>query len=151
MPIRTWDTRPHRPKAQALVAGAGPVGLVLAADLPTRGVPARISDNSDAVNLKTRSIVIHARALGVLDLIGPADRFVELAQPARWFRLPSPGPEQVAGRPGDQPLILAASPQRAASSDIRTCRLAAARPPGHCTSRAYIGAFRRAATAVTPS
>ena len=52
------------------MVGAGPTGLVLAADLPARGVATRIVDKGDGVNLETRAIAIHARALEVLDLMG---------------------------------------------------------------------------------
>ena len=74
-----------RPDCQVLVVGAGPTGLVLAADLLARGVSTRIIDKGDGVNLETRAIAIHARALEVLDLMGLADRFVDHGQVVRWF------------------------------------------------------------------
>ena len=77
--------RVGRPDCQVLVVGAGPTGLVLAADLLARGVSTRIIDKGDGVNLETRAIAVHARALEVLDLMGLAERFVEHGQIVRWF------------------------------------------------------------------
>ena len=70
---------------QVLVVGAGPAGLVLAADLLTRGISTRIIDKGDGANLETRAIVIHARALEVLDLMGLAERFADHGQMVRYF------------------------------------------------------------------
>ena len=78
-------TQNTRPDCQVLVVGAGPTGLVLAADLLARGVSTRIIDKGDGVNLETRAIAIHARALEVLDLMGLAERFVDHGQAVRWF------------------------------------------------------------------
>ena len=83
--------RAARLDCQVLVVGAGPTGLVLAADLLARGVPTRIIDKGDGVNLETRAIAIHARALEVLDLMGLAERFVEHGQIVRWFRFYADG------------------------------------------------------------
>ena len=80
-----------RPDCQVLVVGAGPTGLVLAADLLARGVSTRIIDKGDGVNLETRAIGMHARALEVLDLMGLAERFVEHGQIVRWFRFYADG------------------------------------------------------------
>ncbi len=74
-----------RPGCRVLVVGAGPTGLVLAADLLARGVSTRVIDKGDGVNLETRAITIHARALEVLDLMGLAERFVDHGQVVRWF------------------------------------------------------------------
>jgi 2-polyprenyl-6-methoxyphenol hydroxylase-like FAD-dependent oxidoreductase len=74
-----------RPDCQVLVVGAGPTGLVLAADLLARGISMRIIDKGNGVNLETRAIAIHARALEVLDMMGLAERFVDHGQAVRWF------------------------------------------------------------------
>ena len=58
---------------------------MLAADLLARGVSTRIIDKGDGGNLETRAIVIHARALEVLDLMGLAERFADHGQVVRWF------------------------------------------------------------------
>jgi 2-polyprenyl-6-methoxyphenol hydroxylase-like FAD-dependent oxidoreductase len=73
------------PDCQVLVVGAGPTGLVLAADLLARGITTRIIDKGDGVSLETRAVAIHARALEVLDLMGLADRFVARGQIVRRF------------------------------------------------------------------
>jgi 2-polyprenyl-6-methoxyphenol hydroxylase-like FAD-dependent oxidoreductase len=77
--------RPGRPDCQVLVVGAGPAGLVLAADLLARGVAARIIDKGDGAVLETRAVAVHARAMEVLDLMGLADRFIERGQVVRRF------------------------------------------------------------------
>jgi 2-polyprenyl-6-methoxyphenol hydroxylase-like FAD-dependent oxidoreductase len=83
--------RAARPDCEVLVVGAGPTGLVLAADLLARGVSTRIIDKGDGVNLETRALAIHARALEVLDLMGLAERFVEHGQIVRWFNFYTDG------------------------------------------------------------
>ena len=64
---------------------------MLAADLLARGITTRIIDKGDGVNLETRAIAIHARALEVLDLMGLAERFVEHGQIVRWWRFYTDG------------------------------------------------------------
>lgn len=57
-----------------LIAGAGPVGLVLAAELARRGVGVRIIDQNSGPGTQARAIAIHARTLEIfagLDLLEP--------------------------------------------------------------------------------
>jgi 2-polyprenyl-6-methoxyphenol hydroxylase-like FAD-dependent oxidoreductase len=75
--------------------GAGPTGLVLAADLLARGIATRIIDKGNGANLETRAIAIHARALEVLDLMGVADRFIDHGHPVRWFTFYADGKRRV--------------------------------------------------------
>jgi 2-polyprenyl-6-methoxyphenol hydroxylase-like FAD-dependent oxidoreductase len=77
--------RSTRPDCQVLVVGAGPTGLVLAADLLARGISTRIIDRDDGASLETRAIAVHARVLEVLDMMGLAERFVDRGQAVRWF------------------------------------------------------------------
>ena len=70
---------------QVLVVGAGPTGLVLAADLLARKVAVRIIDKGHGAALETRAVAVHARAMEVLDLMGLADRFIERGQIVRRF------------------------------------------------------------------
>jgi 2-polyprenyl-6-methoxyphenol hydroxylase-like FAD-dependent oxidoreductase len=76
---------------QVLVVGAGPTGLVLAAELLARGIHTRIIDKGDGVALQTRAIGIHARTLEVLDMMGLAERFVERGQVVHHLRFYSEG------------------------------------------------------------
>jgi 2-polyprenyl-6-methoxyphenol hydroxylase-like FAD-dependent oxidoreductase len=78
-------TQNTRPDCQVLIVGAGPTGLVLAADLLARGISTRIIDKGNGASLETRAIAVHARALEVLDHMGLADRFVDHGQMVRWF------------------------------------------------------------------
>ena len=80
-----------RPDCQVLVVGAGPTGLVLAAELLARGISTRIIDKGDGVALQSRAIGIHARTLEVLDMMGLAERFVERGQVVRQLRFYSEG------------------------------------------------------------
>jgi 2-polyprenyl-6-methoxyphenol hydroxylase-like FAD-dependent oxidoreductase len=80
-----------RPDCQVLVVGAGPTGLVLAAELLARGIRTRIIDQGDGVALQTRAIGIHARTLEVLDMMGLAERFIEHGQVVNHFRFYSLG------------------------------------------------------------
>ena len=68
------------------MVGAGPTGLVLAAELLARGIATRIIDKGDGVVLETRALGVHARTLEVLDAMGLADQFVARGQPVRRFR-----------------------------------------------------------------
>ena len=76
---------------QVLVVGAGPTGLVLAADLLARGIGVRIVDKGDGAALQTRAIGIHARTLEVLEMMGLAERFVEHGHVVRHLRFYSEG------------------------------------------------------------
>jgi 2-polyprenyl-6-methoxyphenol hydroxylase-like FAD-dependent oxidoreductase len=85
------DLRAARPDCQVLVVGAGPTGLVLAADLLARGVSTRIIDKGSGTAFETRAVGIHARALEVLDLMGLAERFIDCGQIVRRFRFYTDG------------------------------------------------------------
>jgi len=76
---------------QVLVVGAGPTGLVLAADLLARGIRARVIDKGDGVALQARAVGIHARTLEVLNTMGLAESFIERGQVVRELRFYSRG------------------------------------------------------------
>ena len=80
-----------RPDCQVLVVGAGPTGLVLAAELLARGLRTRIIDKGDGVALQTRAIGLHARTLEILDMMGLAERFIERGQVVHHLRFYSQG------------------------------------------------------------
>lgn len=59
-----------------LIAGAGPTGLMLAADLAAAGISVKILERrADESNL-TRAFALHARTLELLDMRGIADELV---------------------------------------------------------------------------
>ena len=72
---------------QVLVVGAGPTGLVLAAQLLARGIDTRIVDKGDGPARESRAVSVHARTLEVLDTMGLADAFIEHGHRGRRFRM----------------------------------------------------------------
>jgi 2-polyprenyl-6-methoxyphenol hydroxylase-like FAD-dependent oxidoreductase len=72
---------------QVLVVGAGPTGLVLAAQLLARGIDTRIVDKGDGPARESRAVSVHARTLELLDTMGLADIFIEHGQRMRRFRM----------------------------------------------------------------
>ena len=78
-------------ETQVLVVGAGPTGLVLAAELLSRGIRTRIIDKGDGVALQSRAIGIHARTLEVLDMMGLAETFIDIGQAVHHLRFYSQG------------------------------------------------------------
>ncbi|MEU4240388.1 FAD-dependent monooxygenase [Actinoplanes sp. NPDC026619] len=64
-------------ETDVLIAGAGPVGLTLAAALTTRGVGVTVVDRAAAGTNTSRAAVIHARTLEVLDELGVTKELVE--------------------------------------------------------------------------
>jgi hypothetical protein len=108
---------------QVLVVGAGPTGLVLAAELLARGINVRIIDQGDGVALQSRAIGIHARTLEVLDTMGQAERFVERGQVVRHLTFYSEGRRLVSlefGRCGSRFGFLLARGSASCSTFRRT-------------------------------
>ena len=60
----------------ALVVGAGPVGLTLAAHLHHHGLPCRIIDRAPAPSDKSKALVLWGRSLEMLDDLGIAEDFL---------------------------------------------------------------------------
>jgi 3-(3-hydroxy-phenyl)propionate hydroxylase len=65
-------------KLDALVVGAGPVGLSMAAALVAQGLRVRIIDSAADRAQESRAIGIQARTLEVLEIAGAVDEFLEL-------------------------------------------------------------------------
>jgi len=63
-------------QSDVLVVGAGPTGLVLAAELARHGASFRIIDAAPAPSEKSRAIGIQARTLELMQSMGLADTFV---------------------------------------------------------------------------
>jgi 2-polyprenyl-6-methoxyphenol hydroxylase-like FAD-dependent oxidoreductase len=60
----------------ALVVGAGPVGLTMAAHLHHHGLPCRIIDRAPAPSDKSKALVVWGRSLEMLDDLGIAENFL---------------------------------------------------------------------------
>ena len=60
----------------ALVVGAGPVGLLMAVELCRHGVSCRIIDKNDRPTVEARASNIQPRTLEVLDSVGIVDQFI---------------------------------------------------------------------------
>lgn len=78
-----------------LIVGAGPTGLVLAAELRRRGVECTLIDARDEPRHWDRATIVHARSLELLATVGLADRFLEAGVHQWGIRLFSAG-EQLA-------------------------------------------------------
>src|SRR5215472_6301692 len=72
---------------QVLVVGAGPTGLVLAAQLLARGIDTRIVDKGDGPARESRAVSVHARTLELLDTMGLAEAFIEHGHRGRHYRM----------------------------------------------------------------
>lgn len=68
------------PHPQVLIVGAGPTGLVLAAQLTRLGVDTRVIDKHAAPLELTKSAALHARTLEHLRVLGVADRILAEGQ-----------------------------------------------------------------------
>jgi len=64
----------------ALIIGAGPVGLTLAAALHHQGLRCRIIDKAPAPSDKSKALVVWCRTLELLDQLDLADTFVHLGR-----------------------------------------------------------------------
>ncbi|MDY0884717.1 FAD-dependent monooxygenase [Dongia soli] len=67
---------------QVLVAGAGPVGLTMAAELARYGIAVRIIDKATAPSDKSKALVVWSRTLELLDRAGCAEQFLAAGMPA---------------------------------------------------------------------
>ncbi len=59
-----------------LVVGAGPTGLTTAIELARRGVGLRIVEKRSEPSIRSKALVVHARTLELLDILGIADDLV---------------------------------------------------------------------------
>jgi 2-polyprenyl-6-methoxyphenol hydroxylase-like FAD-dependent oxidoreductase len=80
-------TQTSSAQCQVLVVGAGPTGLVLAAQLLARGIQTRVIDKGHGPHPESRAISIHARTVELLDTMGLADTFVERGHRVRRFHM----------------------------------------------------------------
>ena len=73
--------------SQVLVVGAGPTGLLLAAQLMARGIRTRIIDKAPSPVLEAKALGVGARTLEVLDVMGLSDAFIERGHRVRRFHV----------------------------------------------------------------
>ena len=76
---------------QVLVVGAGPTGLLLAAELERRGVPCLLIDALDAPRGWDRATVVHERSLQILEALGIVDGILDVGVRTRASRILSDG------------------------------------------------------------
>ena len=79
--VRAWPA-----PAQVIVVGAGPTGLVLAAELALAGAQVRVLDRRSGLRADSRAICLHARSMEMLDLRGQAGAFTAAGLRCRRFR-----------------------------------------------------------------
>jgi len=89
---------PHTGEADAasvLVVGAGPTGLMMAAQLARFGVHSRIVDKAEGPSVRSKALGIQARTLELLEYVGLAERFVQAGHKVRGLQAFSSGKEIV--------------------------------------------------------
>src|SRR3984957_18384046 len=78
-------------QAVVLVVGAGPTGLLLAAELNRRGVPCHLIDARPAPLHWDRATVVHPRSLQIFESLGLVDRFLDEGCRQRVIKIHSDG------------------------------------------------------------
>ena len=76
---------------QVLVVGAGPTGLLLAAELERRDVPCLLIDALDQPRGWDRATVVHPRSMEIFEALGLAERFLDEGVRTRAARFHSGG------------------------------------------------------------
>ena len=67
----------QEPRHNAVIAGAGPIGLAMALELANHGVASVVVDDNNVVSVGSRAICWSKRSLEILDRLGIGDRAVE--------------------------------------------------------------------------
>jgi len=80
----------------ALVVGAGPVGLVMASELRRHGLSCRIIDKADAPSIWSKAQVIHARTLECFQDMGVVDEILARGRPVSGSRITTPDLQAIA-------------------------------------------------------
>jgi len=78
---------------EAVVVGAGPVGLVAACELARRGIRIRIIDKLAQPTTESRAIAIHSRSLDMFDRMGIVDDLVATGAKSTGMKMYSNGTE----------------------------------------------------------
>jgi len=99
----------------ALIVGAGPVGMTMAAALVRHGIGVRIIDKSPTPTDKSKALVVWARTLELLDPVASAQPFLRAGRFVKAANINGSGkrvahiPFAAPGTPYPQPLMLAQS------------------------------------------
>src|ERR1700743_1625309 len=80
-----------RPQTAVLVVGAGPTGLLLAAELCRRGVPCHLVDAQPAPLHWDRATVVHPRSLQIFESLGLVEKFLAAGCRQRVIKVHSDG------------------------------------------------------------
>ncbi|MDI1480914.1 FAD-dependent monooxygenase [Polyangium sp. y55x31] len=80
----------------ALVVGAGPVGLVMAAELSRHGLSCRIIDQGEGPSIWSKAQIIHARTLECFHDMGVIDPILARGRQVAGARILSPTLERIA-------------------------------------------------------
>ena len=78
-------------KRQVLVVGAGPTGLLLAAELERRGVPCHLIDARSGPLHWDRATVVHPRSLEIFESLGLIEKFLDAGTRQRAIKIHSGG------------------------------------------------------------
>jgi 2-polyprenyl-6-methoxyphenol hydroxylase-like FAD-dependent oxidoreductase len=78
-------------RAEVLVVGAGPTGLLIAAELCRRGIDVLLIDHHDRPLTWDRATVVHPRSLEVFDALGVAEELIDAGVLQSRVRLYSDG------------------------------------------------------------
>jgi 2-polyprenyl-6-methoxyphenol hydroxylase-like FAD-dependent oxidoreductase len=78
-------------RAPVLVVGAGPTGLLLAAELNRREVPCVLIDDRSGPQHWDRATVVHPRSLELFESLGLSEQFLTAGTPQRGAKLHSSG------------------------------------------------------------
>jgi 2-polyprenyl-6-methoxyphenol hydroxylase-like FAD-dependent oxidoreductase len=78
-------------RAPVLVVGAGPTGLLLAAELQRREVPCVLIDERSGPQHWDRATVVHPRSLELFESLGLSERFLDVGTPQRGAKVHSSG------------------------------------------------------------
>ncbi|WP_261575986.1 FAD-dependent monooxygenase, partial [Frankia gtarii] len=81
-------------RVSVLIVGAGPTGLLLAAELVRRGVPARVVDRATTRPPGSRALAVSGRTLMLLDDLGLAAEAVRRGHPLRQIEVHDAGGRQ---------------------------------------------------------
>ncbi len=90
----TGERTPKDRKADdgcVLVVGAGPTGLLLAAELQRRGIPSHLIDARPGPLHWDRATVVHPRSLEVFESLGLIDKFLDAGTKQRAVKIHSEG------------------------------------------------------------